>query len=224
MVGTLPVSSSNNTGDCSPQGSIASGFSASGESNGSGGGGGDGGEDPSSDERNSKSSCCASDAVSSSDYGGGASSDSLSGDANNGADMKHAQGGGKESEPRRGGKGKRISRKRARTACATVVVSAPSRHDDSRGGEPRCAVAQKMVGSGGQEEGDGGGASGKVGKEELVGQGAAVTAAATAATATATPSGRTLPPTVRRLAMSAKKAILFRHGFDAQVDAIAGRG
>lgn len=90
------------------------------------------------------------------------------------------------------------SRKRARVVC--VPVAFPCRDEKHQ----RRAAVEEMAGGGGT-----GGGQAPVGGARYTESG---------------PTSRALPPTARRLAMSSKKTILFRHGFDSsKADAVARR-
>lgn len=216
--------------------SASSGFSASCESNGAGCSGDLSSEGDSNSNslcnsnRNingngSSDGCNTGEGVSSSDYGGGASSGSLSGDGDSlDNDAKSTprntfvERGGQEDELRTGSSVQ--SRKRSRRVSPPDFVSAPFlprfANPQSRG-----SVAQKAAPGGarrttkGSQENDlngggesgGGDADGDQGGDPTVDE---------RTSAGSSPTSRILPPTARRLAMSAKKTILLRHGFDSR--------
>lgn len=114
----------------------------------------------------------------------------------NGADNNNKEDG--EEKGQKTMSGGRTSRKRARVVCVPVAV--PCRDEKNQ----RWAVVEEMSGGGGTE-----GGQAPVGGARHTGSG---------------PTSRELPPTARRLAMSAKKTILFRHGFDSsKADSVARR-
>ena len=203
--------------------SASSGFSASGESNCTGGSGdliseGD-------TNSNSSSSCHTGEAVSSSDYGGGTSSGSLSGDGDGDSldnDEESSRIGASSVERRNSGGSNVQSRKRSRAVSPPEVVttSFPPLVDSKRlrslaqktapVGARRAAgrVQENSLGVG--EEDGGGDAAGDQGSDQ------AAVDADERASAAASQTPRILPPTARWLALTAKKTILMRHGFDSQ--------
>ncbi|CAN0183156.1 unnamed protein product, partial [Ascophyllum nodosum] len=185
--------------------SASSGFSASGESNCTGGSGdliseGD-------TNSNSSSSCHTGEAVSSSDYGGGTSSGSLSGDGDGDSldnDEESSRIGASSVERRNSGGSNVQSRKRSRARLRSLAQkTAPV-------GARRAAgrVQENSLGVG--EEDGGGDAAGDQGSDQ------AAVDADEMASAAASQTPRILPPTARWLALTAKKTILMRHGFDSQ--------
>lgn len=216
--------------------SFSSGFSVSSESNDNLAGDGD----LSSNYRCNSDSCASKAAISSSDYGGGASSGSISGQDKDGAvtsneddsnkNSSSCGGGGSNSNnnqkganTRGEGNSKPVSRKRARSVGPPALVT-PLYRDDQRqhqpqqsggGSELQRSVLQKTAvttagvrregAAGSSRRGGDGDINGrdqeKVVKEEV---------AAYISTPVTSPV-KTLPPTARRLAMSAKKTILLRH-------------
>lgn len=216
----------NGSSDYLSRQSASSGFSASCESNGADCSGdlsseGDSNSNINGNVNGSSESCNTGEGVSSSDYGGGASSGSLSGDGdtlNNvvNSTQPNASCVERDSQKDELDTGSSVqSRKRSWHVSPPGVVSAPF---PSRVASPRSrrSVAQKatpcgakQTAKGSQENGlsGGGDADGDQGGDPTVDEGTS---------GASSPTSRILPPTARRLAMSAKKTILLRHGYDSQ--------
>lgn len=231
---SLPTDTNGSSDYLSGQ-SASSGFSASCESNGAGCSGDLSSEGDSNsnslcnsngNDNGSSDSCNTGEGVSSSDYGGGASSGSLSGDGDSPHNVVKStqmnascvERGGQKDELKTGSSVQ--SRKRSRRVSLPGVVSAPF---PSRVASPRSrgSVSQKAAPCGGRrtskgsQENDlsGGGESGGGDVDGDQGGDPRVDERTSGASS---PTSRILPPTARRLAMSAKKTILLRHGFDSQ--------